>query len=35
MTVSYTHLHQVSVTPLPVDLTHYAHLALVREWLAQ
>ncbi|SBT04201.1 broad specificity 5'(3')-nucleotidase and polyphosphatase [Candidatus Accumulibacter aalborgensis] len=27
--------HQVSVTPLQVDLTHYAQLALVRGWLAQ
>lgn len=27
--------HQVSVTPLQVDLTHYAQLALVRDWLAQ
>jgi 5'-nucleotidase len=29
------HNHQVSVTPLQIDLTHNGQLSLVREWLAR
>jgi len=29
------HNHQVSVTPLQIDLTHNGQLSMVREWLAR